>query len=118
VWSNTLAADAKAWAEHEATLNRSFHSPGNFKEYAETTAEWGPAGPGTLMPMLDFWINEKSLYHGGPMPADGGGFSHYTALVWRTTTDFGCGMATGSNGNDFLMCRLTPPGNRVGELPY
>jgi hypothetical protein len=115
VWSNTLAADAQAWADHLATINNMVHSPGNFKDYAETIASWTHGD--TLRTMVMSWINEKSLYHGEPMPPGGGGFSHYTALVWRTTTEIGCGMATGSV-NDYLVCRLLPMGNFVGQSPY
>jgi uncharacterized protein YkwD len=132
VWSDTLAADAKAWADYQASLNRSFHSPGNFRDYAETIAESGPHNPidvnATLIPMLNFWINEKANYvPGTPMEQDGGApnyYWHYTQLVWRTTTEIGCGMATGSiqneygQVNDFLVCRYSPMGNLVGQLPY
>jgi hypothetical protein len=132
VWSDTLAADAKAWADYEASLSRSFHSPGNFRDYAETIAESGPHNPidvnATLIPMLNFWINEKANYvPGTPMEQDGGApnyYWHYTQLVWRTTTEIGCGMATGSiqneygQVNDFLVCRFLPMGNMVGQLPY
>jgi hypothetical protein len=123
VWSDTLAAGAQAWADYEASLDRSFHSPGNFRDYAETTAESGPHNPidvnATLIPMLNFWINEKQNYHGGPLTEENWRtISHYTQLVWRTTTEIGCGMATSSNGNDFLVCRFLPMGNYIGQAPY
>ena len=121
VWSDTLAAGAQTWADHQAAIGESVHSPGNFKDYAETIAYRGPSG-GTLIPMVESWINEKTLYHGGPMPADGGGFSHYTQVVWGTTTEIGCGMASGVNAEigsvDYLVCRFLPMGNFVGQLPY
>jgi hypothetical protein len=118
VWSDTLAADAKAWAEQEATLNHSVHSPGAFKDYGENIAEYGAHGGGLIW-MLEFWINEKNNYHGGPMPVGGGGFAHYTQVVWRTTTEIGCGMATGSDLKyDYLVCRFLPMGNFIGQSPY
>jgi Cysteine-rich secretory protein family len=123
VWNNSLAAGAQAWADYEASLDRSFHSPGNYKDYAETTAEAGPHNPmdvnATLMWMLNFWINEKQNYHGGVLTEENWApISHYTQLVWRTTTEIGCGMATSSNGNDFLVCRFLPMGNYIGQAPY
>jgi hypothetical protein len=71
--------------------------------------------------MLNFWINEKANYvPGTPMEQDGGApnyYWHYTQLVWRTTTEIGCGMATNSV-NDFLVCRFVPMGNIFGQAPY
>jgi Cysteine-rich secretory protein family len=125
VWNNSLAAGAQAWADYEASLDRSFHSPGNFRDYAETIANSGPHNPidvnATLIPMLNFWINEKANYvPGTPVEQDGGApnyYWHYTQLVWRTTTEIGCGMATNSV-NDFLVCRFLPMGNYIGQAPY
>jgi hypothetical protein len=125
VWSNSLAAGAQAWADYEASLNRSFHSTDAQRgPLGETIAEWGPRGPMedvnvTLIPMLNFWINEKNLYHGETIELTNYQiFGHYTQIVWRQTTEIGCGMATGSNGNDFLVCRYNPMGNWVGQSPY
>jgi hypothetical protein len=128
VWSNSLAAGAQAWADYEASLNRSFHSTDAQRgPLGETIAEWGPRGPmedvnATLIrvqTMLNFWINEKNLYHGETIELTNYQiFGHYTQIVWRQTTEIGCGMATGSNGNDFLVCRYNPMGNWVGQKPY
>jgi Cysteine-rich secretory protein family len=92
MWSNTLAAGAQAWAEHQATINNSVHSPGNFKDYAENIA-WRVHFGHTLPTMVQSWINEKSLYHGGPMPWVGvgglitlrwsGGRRPRSVAVWR-----------------------------------
>jgi cysteine-rich secretory family protein len=119
VWSATLAAGAKTWAEQEATLNRSEHSPGADRiGLGENIAEWGHY-PGALTDMVQFWINEKKDYHGGVLDQSNlYQVGHYTQVVWRNTTEIGCGMATGSNGNDFLVCRYSPSGNQFGQLPY
>jgi hypothetical protein len=72
--------------------------------------------------MVMSWVNEKIDYHGGPVgnlyAPNGHVIGHYTQVVWRTTTEIGCGMATGSNGNDFLVCRYNPPGNYGDQSPY
>jgi hypothetical protein len=69
--------------------------------------------------MVESWVAEKSNYHGGLYNRQPGDpvIGHYLQIVWRTTTEIGCGMATGSV-YDYLMYRYTPPGNRVGESPY
>jgi hypothetical protein len=38
-------------------------------------------------------------------------------MVWRDTTDVGCGLATGG-GNDFLVCQYAPQGNFMGERVF
>jgi len=70
--------------------------------------------------MVESWVAEKSNYHGGLYNRQPGDpvIGHYLQIVWRNTTEIGCGMATGSNGNDYLVCRLLPMGNFVGQSPY
>jgi pathogenesis-related protein 1 len=58
--------------------------------------------------------------------ADGTQCGHYTQMVWRNTTEVGCGLAncsTGSPLNGFpnwtiVVCNYTPPGNFIGQRPY
>ncbi|MEM6453443.1 MAG: hypothetical protein AAF703_24415 [Cyanobacteria bacterium P01_D01_bin.105] len=38
-------------------------------------------------------------------------------MIWRDTTEVGCGLAT-ANGYDVLVCCYTPPGNYQGEVPF
>ena len=135
-WSDTLAAGSQTWADYLATLNKGFHATDAEKggPFGETVAVWGPHNPidvnATLMPMLNFWINEKSNYvpgtpiNSGTIGPNGKVYGHYTQIVWRNEQEVGCGMATGSiqneygQVNDFLVCRYNLPGNWLGELPY
>jgi len=129
VWSNSLAADAKSWADHLATLNNGKmlneltqndlpHSTGTGQ--GENLAFSWNAGTGQVSPpstesLVSGWINEKP-YMGG----------HYTQMVWKDTKEVGCAIAT-SNGKTsdgmagvvaYLVCRYTPPGNMNGEKPF
>ncbi len=124
VWNNTLAAQAKAWAEHLATTGEFAHSTccGAFTKYGESIAGFYPDEPMTKWPAG--WVAEKNHYDGGPLPPDTPAsgpqaIGHYTQMVWRTTTSVGCGTASGG-GHPFsiLVCQYSPPGNIFGQKPY
>ena len=42
---------------------------------------------------------------------------HYTQIVWKTTTEFGCAKSI-CEGNVTWVCNYNPPSNWVGEKPY
>ncbi len=52
---------------------------------------------------------------------------HYTQMVWRNTSQLGCGLANcsvnspwGSSFPDWtlVVCNYSPPGNYIGQKPY
>jgi uncharacterized protein YkwD len=134
VWNDTLAIGAKTWAEHLATLqviNQSnAHSSGYVPgyKYGESIATGGHNTTVPVAQNMQSWIAEKNNYHGGPITETNvGSISHYTMMVWRTTTSVGCGIASGGpndyTGRDILVCRYSPGpthggGNVFGENPY
>ena len=131
VWNDALAADAQDWANRQAangTLKHCIQTPGWEKIESCTHVEGenlaSRSGVPTTVPLAQMqqgWISEKNNYHGGPYDdtqfASQGVYGHYTAMVWRTTTDVGCATAS-SNNTDILSCRYTPPANENGVLPY
>jgi uncharacterized protein YkwD len=131
VWNPELAAAAKTWAEHLATLpvidqsngHSTANGAGNF--YGETVATIDQTGgpPATTIPvdlvnsLVGAWINEKRNYHGEVLTNENlYSFGHYTQMMWKTTTSVGCATAIGS-GHSILVCQYFPPGNVYGKTP-
>jgi hypothetical protein len=87
----------------------------------ENLAYWRGSNA-SLSTMIEMWEQEKKLFQFGTFPdvsSDGNWLSvaHYTQMVWRDTTQVGCGV--GNNGKtDFLVCWYSPQGNYIGRVPY
>lgn len=117
-WNPQLAMDAAAWAQQLAIIRQLVHAPregrGIERENLQQTLKgWGPDR------MLRDWIVEKRDFTPGYYPGvarDGNwlNVSHYTQMIWPTTTDIGCGYAEGG-GYGWLVCRYSPGGNKDGK---
>jgi uncharacterized protein YkwD len=109
-WSPKLAAVAQDWANKLRDQGCKFgHSGGQYGENlaAGTTGAMDPEA------VVAMWYDEiKGYSYQQP------GFSmqtgHFTQVVWRSTTQVGCGMAQ-CNGNDIWVCEYDPPGNWEGQ---
>jgi pathogenesis-related protein 1 len=128
-WSDSLAADAKGWADHLVQLNEGkpideaqlVHATGTGQgENLASRSAWGsgPVSPPSTGSLLQGWVNEKSSMGG-----------HYTQMVWKNTKEVGCATATvNGKASDarggysgvvvYLVCRYSPPGNIAGERPF
>jgi hypothetical protein len=120
VWSADLAADAQAWADHLAEINKGAHDQDIRGKEGENIF-WGTAGAYSWADMVSFWGNEKKAFVYGVFPdckaSRSAVVGHYTQVVWKNTRTVGC--AVGSNGKmDYLVCRYAAPGNIMGEKPY
>jgi len=125
-WSNTLAASAQTWADQLLATGNSGHSTccGAFRDYGENIASAGPPSDKSQIELVQGWVDEKKNYV--PCnPCNYSGTGHYTQMVWKASTEVGCGFASGPGGaykqyggTDVLVCQYTPPGNWNSQPPY
>jgi uncharacterized protein YkwD len=137
VWSDSLAASAQTWAEYQARTGDWRHATdaekgGSYGEnLSKESGHWFgipiPQGSFSTESLQQGWVNEKTLYNGGPVDSTNYLiFGHYTQIVWRGTTQIGCataitqeGVPPGAVGETvYLVCRYSPPGNQFGQAPY
>ena len=117
-WDETLARDAAVWAEKLATTKSFEHD--TQKKQGENLWQ-GSKGEYSAEDMVGLWIEERTLFKSGKFPdvSTSGNWldvGHYTQLIWYNTTHVGCALAT-NDEDDVLVCRYSPPGNWMGELP-
>jgi pathogenesis-related protein 1 len=115
-WSASLAGYAQQWADHlAATTCKMAHR--TQRRYGENLFQ-GTAGHYTAVDAAKAWETEKKDYAGGVLtesnwhPA-----GHYTQMVWRGTTAFGCGEVLCAK-TLLVACNYDPPGNYIGQRPY
>ena len=118
LWNEDLENDAREWAEQLATENRIRHEPRDQREGAGENLWLGTKDVFSNAEMLKEFISEKEYFRAGEFPYNSTtgnwrDIGHYTQVVWPSTTDVGCAMASGTRA-DILVCRYSPPGNRRG----
>src|SRR5688572_2424887 len=114
-WSNAVAAGAQEWATKLAASGTLQHASSGFGENLSMSS-----GPQTPTEVVDNWGSEKAKcnYKGEPIGSQTCEVGHYTQIVWRNSTELGCGVARVANGATFWVCRYNPAGNVIGEKPY
>jgi uncharacterized protein YkwD len=112
-WSAQLAATAQNWASRLIATNDFSHQPAN--RYGENLygISGGVASPGQV---VGAWADEARDYD---LRRDTctGVCGHYTQIVWRTTRNVGCGVASDPE-REIWVCEYDPPGNFIGYRPY
>ncbi|MGD1907079.1 MAG: CAP domain-containing protein [Leptolyngbyaceae cyanobacterium] len=123
-WSPALATTAQQWADQLAANGGSLaHSDRSQRNGAgENLAAGGPPDAYSLTDLVDLWGAEQQYFISGlPFPAvsttgNWADVGHYTQIIWRNTTEVGCGVAIGG-GQEILVCHYNPPGNVTGQQP-
>jgi hypothetical protein len=68
------------------------------------------------------WVDEGRLYDYATAscaaPAGMSGCAGYTQVVWRKTSQLGCGKIVCDSGDTLLVCDYFPPGNYGTGPPY
>jgi len=115
-WDEGLAAQAQQWADHLAANGcRMRHRQPN--RYGENLFQ-GTARHYRAIDAAQGWESEKALYRGGAISEDNyRQIGHYTQMVWRATSQLGCGEAI-CNATRLVACNYNPPGNTLGRTPY
>ncbi|KNZ33204.1 MAG: hypothetical protein AD742_07660 [Methylibium sp. NZG] len=115
-WSTDLAAVAQEWAEQLAISGcRMKHRSPNV--HGENLFQ-GTFGAFTAVDAAKAWETEKKDYRGGVLTeANFAPAGHYTQMVWRQTTQLGCGQAI-CKGTLIVACNYSPAGNVLGRRPY
>ena len=127
-WTDDLAHVAQRWADQLRLSRRCTpeHNKGtNLGEnlYWASAVRWsdGRVEIARVMPskVVDSWGGEKGFYdHTSNRCRAGKVCGHYTQVVWRDSTEVGCGMAVCANASQVWVCNYRPPGNYVGQKPY
>lgn len=122
-WNQDLADYAQQWADELKYGNECapMHRPisGFFaQKYGENIA-WNQGMTSLPEVVVDQWVSEKAFYNAqnnscAPQQICG----HYTQVVWRDSTDLGCGMVSCPGETELWVCNYKPYGNIKGEPPF
>ncbi len=112
-WSASVAASAQAWVDHLVSSGCAFEHEAN-SGYGENLAMGTNL---TAQGAVNMWTDEKESYTFSPRYQFESSTGHYTQVVWRKSTQIGCGSGT-CNRMVIVCCRYSPPGNYIGQQVY
>ncbi|CCD23057.1 uncharacterized protein NDAI_0B00230 [Naumovozyma dairenensis CBS 421] len=103
-WSEDLATYAQDYADQYVCGSDIVHSGGPYGE--NIAAGTSPVGS------VDAWYAEGAYYNYSN-PGFSSATSHFTQLIWKSTTEVGCGIKDCSSigWGDYVICSYNPSGN-------
>ncbi|KAL5249334.1 hypothetical protein ACHWQZ_G018256 [Mnemiopsis leidyi] len=114
---------AQNWADHVAEIGESSHTP-NPKAFGENIA-WSsfretPEPAPLYLDAVQRWYNEINNWDFALGQRNGNGItSHFTQVVWKTTTQLNCGFAASETfKRTYVVCQYWPKGNWVKAADY
>jgi len=134
-WSDSLQTRAQNWANHLKAqgcgLSHSGVGENLFKAGAERRATSKDSSGNWIWEdsiqaiddkkVTDSWGSEKQWfdYSNNKCNAPAGkACGHYTQVVWKSTTEVGCGNAVCNDLSQVWVCNYSPAGNVMGQKPY
>ena len=120
-WSDGLSEEALRHAQYMASTGVYGHdrTPGRRKKQGENL--WrGQRGQVSYDVMVGVMVDEARHFRPGAFPNNSatGNWSdvaHFTQIVWPTTTEVGCSLASSAT-TDYFVCRYSPTGNKDGVI--
>jgi len=104
VWSDTLANSAQEHADYLAKINVSVHSKGKYGENLfASVLDKG------YLDAVNAWYKESQNYNLSTQTCMlYGHCGHYTQLIWKQTTEVGCGKARSASWRTIIVCQYNP----------
>jgi pathogenesis-related protein 1 len=118
IWSSSIANSAQKYAHYLASSGKFDHdrNSGYGENLYTASVDVG------YVEAINSWYAEKSSYNYSSNRCTDGECRHYTQMIWKKSTELGCGKSTYKRGRykgwSVIVCRYAPAGNYVGYRPY
>ncbi len=116
VWSEDLAQISQQWADKLGKSCKIVHHQGELP-FGENL--YISSAPVSINSAIQAWADEEKSYDYKSNKCESSKeCGHFTQMVWKGTTDVGCGSSRCSNNSQIHVCSYFPAGNIIGARPY